>query len=192
MINNRPLCVESWIWSTGQLAGFFYSLKPASAFPRRSYQSFHVLKVCFQCALPLRREPIRCSRHPPFERLLTQNVFVFFELACVNAEITVRCSQKFFQLVECHRLTACQRADDSQTNGFVDDTVEFCCARLRRAIPQDLLPAGMMVLRFVGWSSPRASLRSPLRTGFAVPRNPPPCITVPIPREPGAPQCQVP
>jgi len=127
-----------------------------SAFPSRADESFHVLKVGFQRALPLRGQTVGCPRNAPFKRLLANHVLVFFQLSRVDAQVAVRCPEQFLEFVEGHRLAAGKGAHNSEPDRFVDDSIQFRSPGLCGTASVRLVPNGM-TFRFLSSSTHRTS-----------------------------------
>src|SRR4051812_236444 len=95
-----------------------------SAFARRLDEGFHVIEVSLEGATTGRRDGVLGLRHATFERLRAGDVFGFFELSGVDAEIAVRRRHELFQIVERQRLVDGERAENPEAEALVDETIE--------------------------------------------------------------------
>src|SRR5579864_3891331 len=96
---------------------------PRSALPRGADQRLHVIEVPLEGPPPRRGQAILGFGQAAGERFLAQDVVSFFQLAGVNAQITVGRFQQSFELVEGQRAIDGQRADNSQADALMNETV---------------------------------------------------------------------
>ena len=88
-------------------------------------ESFHVAQIVFECTASSGRQFVFSFRQPPFKIFRAGDVARLFEFARVNAEVTVSGIHQVLQIAERQRLVRGERADDSETQTLVDQTIEI-------------------------------------------------------------------
>src|SRR5580704_618854 len=94
---------------------------------------FHLFQVVFQRAPASRSQLEFRSRLAPNERLCTAYVSRLFELAGMDTQVPVGDLQQSLEIVERERVVDRERADDAQSNAFVDYRIES--QRLGASVP---------------------------------------------------------
>src|SRR5258708_39652202 len=76
-------------------------------------------------ALPIWSEAVFGARDTGFEVFQAGNVLRFFELARVHAEVTVRCLENAFQVIEAETCIGRERTHNAQPDALMNQPVEF-------------------------------------------------------------------
>src|SRR5690349_15035267 len=84
----------------------------------------HMIQITVQGSSATRRQPVDRLRAPVGKGLGASEVFGFFELACMRAQVAVANIEQCFQLAEGELLANRQRAHDPETDALVDQAVE--------------------------------------------------------------------
>src|ERR1019366_3193105 len=99
--------------------------KDSLLFTRGLNERFHVIQVALQRTPPGGRQPVIGARHTTGEALGAVHVPGFFQLPCMNTEVTVGSIQQFLEFAEGQRLVHGEPAENAQTEALVDQAVEL-------------------------------------------------------------------
>src|ERR1035437_9875041 len=88
-------------------------------------QRFHVVQVAIERTPPGGRHPVIGARYAARKALGGGHIPGFFQLPCVDTQVTVGGIQQFLEFVEGQRLVDGERAENAQAQAFVDQAVEL-------------------------------------------------------------------
>ena len=84
-----------------------------------------MIEIFFQRPAAGGSKAILCFRHPACERFRAGDVACVFKFPCMNAEISIACSEQLFQLAESERSVNRKRADNRETRALVNEPVKI-------------------------------------------------------------------
>jgi len=118
------------------------------AFARDANELLHLVEVSFEGVAACAGELVLSAGHPRFEEFAAADVVGFFEFAGVHAEVAVGSFEQTLEIVEAERIVGGERAENSETQAFVDQAIEFGerCGARRTAGGLVLMIAGGCVL----------------------------------------------
>src|SRR5579864_4788914 len=94
-------------------------------FPRHPDPLLHLIQILRQRRASLRREPVLRPRHASLEEFHARDVFRFFQLARMHAQISVGGLEHALQVVKAQRIVSRQRTHNPQPDTLMNQSVQF-------------------------------------------------------------------